>query len=102
MNSSEDVLDEFHAPVRDADPSSLENARVLVASKFSAEEHAHDSIERGREAADILGKLGMDAETRAVALLLLLIDEDALDPAAIEKEIGAEVARLTQGALRLA
>ena len=102
MNSSEDVLDEFQAPVRDADPSSLEKARVLVASKFSADEHAHDSIERGREAADILGKLGMDAETRAVALLLLLIDEDALDPAAIEKEIGAEVARLTQGALRLA
>ena len=102
MNSSEDVLDEFQAPVRDADPSSLEKARVLVASKFSADEHANDSIERGREAADILGKLGMDAETRAVALLLLLIDEDALDPAAIEKEIGAEVARLTQGALRLA
>src|SRR5687767_3725345 len=102
MNSSEDVLDAVQAPVRGADLSSLERARVLVASKFSADERAHDSIDRGREAADILGKLGMDAETRAVALLLPLIDEGALDPAAIEKGIGAEVAGLTQGALRLA
>ena len=102
MNSSDDVLDAVQAPVRGADLSSLERARVLVASKFSADERAHDSIDRGREAADILGKLGMDAETRAVALLLPLIDEGALDPAAIEKGIGAEVARLTQGALRLA
>jgi GTP pyrophosphokinase len=44
----------------------------------------------------------MDAETRAVALLLPLVDEGALDPAAIEKDVGAQVARLTQGALRIA
>ncbi len=81
-----------------ADLSSLERARLLVA-KF---ERAHDSIDRGTEAAELLGKLGMDAETRAVALLLPLVDEGALDPAAIEKGIGVEVARLNQGALRIA
>jgi GTP pyrophosphokinase len=102
MNSSDDVLDAVQEPVRGADLSSLERAGLLVASKFSADERAQDSIDRGREAADILGKLGMDAETRAVALLLPLIDEGALDAAAIEKGIGAQVARLTQGALRLA
>ena len=102
MNSSDDVLDAVQEPVRGADLSSLERAGLLVASKFSADERAQDSIDRGREAADILGKLGMDAETRAVALLLPLIDEGALDAAAIEKGIGAQLARLTQGALRLA
>ena len=43
----------------------------------------------------------MDADTLAAALLLPLVDARALDRAAIEKRIGAEVARLTQGALRL-
>ena len=88
--------------VRGADLSSLERARLLVASKFSEDERAHDSMDRGTEAAELLGKLGMDAETRAVALLLPLVDQDALDPAAIEKGIGVQVARLTQGALRIA
>ena len=90
------------ATVRGADPSSVERARLLVASKFSEDKRARDSMDRGTEAAEILGELGMDAETRAVALLLPLVKEGALDPAAIEKGIGAEVARLTQGALRLA
>jgi len=88
--------------VRGADLSSLERARLLVASKFSGDERAHDSMDRGTEAAELLDKLGMDAETRAVALLLPLVDQDALDPAAIEKGIGVQVARLTQGALRIA
>ena len=88
--------------VRGADLSSLERARLLVASKFSEDERAHDSMDRGTEAAELLDKLGMDAETRAVALLLPLVDQDALDPAAIEKGIGVQVARLTQGALRIA
>lgn len=95
------VLPESEA-VLDADLSSLERARLLVASKFSEDERAHDSIDRGTEAAELLGKLGMDAEARAVALLLPLVEEGALDPAAIEKRIGVEVARLTQGALRIA
>jgi GTP pyrophosphokinase len=59
-------------------------------------------MDRGTEAAELLGKLGMDAETRAVALLYPFVDEGALDVAAIEKRVGAQVARLTQGALRLA
>jgi GTP pyrophosphokinase len=88
--------------VRSADLTSLERARLLVASKVSEDERARDPMDRGTEAAELLGKLGMDAETRAVALLLPLVDETALDLAAIEKEIGVEVARLTQGALRLA
>jgi len=102
LPESEDVLDAVQAPVRGADLSSLERARLLVASKFSEDERAHDSMDRGTEAAELLGKLGMDAETRAVALLLPLVDEGALDPAAIEKGTGVEVARLTQGALRIA
>ena len=83
-----------------ADLSSLEKAR-LVAGKFSADERARESNGRGAEAAELLGKLGMDAETRAVALLLPLVEEGVLEPAAIEKGIGAQVARLTQGALRI-
>ena len=101
LPDSEDVLDAVQAPLRGADLSSLERARLLVASKVSEDERARDSMDRGTEAAELLGKLGMDAETRAVALLLPLFDEAALDLAAIEKAIGAEVARLTQGALRL-
>jgi GTP pyrophosphokinase len=102
LPESADVLDAVQAPVHGADLSSLERARLLVASKFTADERAHDSIDRGTEAAELLGKLGMDAETCAVALLLPMVDEVALDPAAIEKAIGVEVARLSQGALRIA
>lgn len=83
-----------------ADLSSLEKAR-LVAGKFSADQRARESNGRGAEAAELLGKLGMDAETRAVAMLLPLVEEGVLEPAAIEKRIGAQVARLTQGALRI-
>jgi GTP pyrophosphokinase len=102
LPESEDVLDSVQAPVRGADLSGLERARLLVASKFSEDERAHDSMDRGTEAAELLGKLGVDADTLAVALLLPLVDEGALDPAAIERGIGVEVARLTQGALRIA
>jgi GTP pyrophosphokinase len=103
LPESEDGLDAVQASVRGADLSSLESARLLVASKLSEDERAQDSsMKRGTEAAELLGKLGMDAETRVVALLLPFVDEGALDPAAIEKEIGVEVARLTQGARRIA
>jgi GTP pyrophosphokinase len=98
LSESEDVLDAVQA----ADLSSLERARLLVARRFSGDERTRASMERGTEAAELLGKLGMDAETRASALLLPLVDEAALDAAAIEKGIGGEVARLTQGALRIA
>jgi GTP pyrophosphokinase len=102
LAQSESIVDELQAHVPNADRSSLERARMILASKFFDDERAHESIKRGTEAAERLGKLGMDAETRAVALLLPLVDEGALDPAVIEKGIGADVARLTQGALRIA
>ena len=102
LAGSEDVLDAVQAPVQGADLSSLERARMLVASRFSEDERAHESMDRGTEAADLLGKLGMNAETRAVALLFPFVDKGALDVAAIEKWVGAQVARLTQGALRIA
>jgi GTP pyrophosphokinase len=54
------------------------------------------------EAAELLAKLRMDAETRAVALLLPLIEEGALDTAAVKKWVGADVAHLIQGARRIA
>jgi GTP pyrophosphokinase len=102
LPESEDVLDAVQVPVHGADLSSLERARMLVASKFSEDERAHDSIDRGTEAAELLGQLGMDAESRAAALMLPLVDEGALDPTAIKKWVGVEAARLTQGALRIA
>ena len=74
---------------------------MLIASKFSEDEGVQESMDRGMEAAELLGKLGMDAETLAVALLLLLVDEGALDLAAIKKWVGVEAARLTEGALRI-
>ncbi len=74
---------------------------MLVAGKFSKDERTHEFINRGTEAAERLEKLGMDAETLAAALLLPVAEDGALDPAAIEKSVGVEVARLTQGALRL-
>ena len=101
MNSSEDVLDALQAPVQSADLSTLDRVRMMLASKFSEDERTREFIKRGTEAAERLGKLGMDAETLAAALLLPLFEDGALDPAASEKSLGVEVARLTQGALRL-
>jgi GTP pyrophosphokinase len=95
-------LDAIQGVFHGVDPSSLETARMLVAGKFSDDESARESIDRGAEAAEILGKLGMDSDTLAAALLLRFLGEGALDRAAIEKSIGAQVARLTQGALRIA
>ena len=94
-------LDTIQGVVHGVDPSSLKTARMLVAGKFSDDERARESIDRGLEAAEILGKLGMDSDTLAAALLLRFLGEGALDRAAIEKSIGAQVARLTQGALRI-
>src|ERR671924_343056 len=101
LPESQDLLDAVRAPVHGADLSSLERARML-ASKFSEDERARGSMNRGTEVAELLGKLGMDAETLAAALLVPLVDEGALDPAAVEKHVGAQVARLTRGALRIA
>jgi (p)ppGpp synthase/HD superfamily hydrolase len=97
LHDSQSGLDAVQAPGRGADLSSLERARMLVTSKFSEDERAHEFIKRGTEAAERLGKLGMGGETLATALLLPLVEDGALDPAAIEKSVGVEVARLTQG-----
>ena len=102
LHNLQSVLDPVRALAPSADLSSLERARSLVASKFSESEQARASIKRGAEAVERLGKLGMDAETLAAALLLPLVEEGVLDPAMTEKSVDAEVARLTQGALRLA
>ena len=102
LPDSQGVLDVGHEPAHGADLSSLERARMLVASRFLADERARDSMNRGTEAAELLGKLGMDAKTLAAALLLPLVDQGLLDPAAVEKDVGAQVARLTRGALRIA
>lgn len=95
LPEAEDVVDAVQAPAHGAARSSLERAQMLVASKLSEDERAQESMDRGTEAAEVLGKLGMDAETLAVALLLPLVDEGALDATAIKKWVGVEAARLT-------
>lgn len=101
LSESEDIFAGVEATVHNANLSSLERARILVASKSSEDERAHESMKRGMEAAELLGKLRMDAETLAAALLLPWVDAVALDPAAIDKSVGGQVARLIQGALRI-
>lgn len=103
MNSDRVTLQrKVLAGSEDLDLSSLERARMLVASKFSEDERVHEAMDRGTQASEVLGKLGMDAETRAAVLLFPFVDEGTLDPAAIGKRVGAQVARLSQGALRIA
>jgi GTP pyrophosphokinase len=101
LPESEDILAAVQAAVNGADLSSLERARTLVAGKFSEDEGAHESMDRGTEAAEVLGKLRMDADTLAAALLLPWVDAGALDRMAIEKSVGVQVTRLIQGAHRI-
>ncbi len=89
-------------PVKGADLSSLDRARALLVSKGSEDPRTREHADRGTEAAELLSGLGMDAETRAAALLLPLLEEGALDEAAVKKGVGGDVARLTQGARRIA
>lgn len=99
---SENLLQAVQAPVRGTDLSTLERARALLASKGFEGPRAQECTRRGTEAADLLGKLGMDAETRAVALVLPFVEDGKLDTAAIKKWVGVDVAHLTQGARRIA
>jgi len=80
----------------------LERARALLASKSSDDANVHGHIDRGKEAAELLGKLGMDVESRAVALLLPSIEAGVLDTAAIKKWVGIDLARLIESARRIA
>ena len=102
LPEKENSLEALQASNRGADLSSLDRVRMLVASKFSEDPHSHESMVRGTQAAELLGKLGMDGETRAASLLFPFVDEGALNTAAIEKSVGVEVARLTRGARRIA
>jgi GTP pyrophosphokinase len=102
LRESKDAVDAVQASVHAAALSSFERARMLVASKFSEDERLQESMDHGMEAAEILGKLGVDADTLAAALLVPSLHEGVLDPAAIEKQVGVDVVRLTRGALRIA
>jgi len=102
MPDSKKAHPSVQAPVDGADLSSLDRARALVASKGSEDPRARERAGRGTQAAELLGRLGMDAETRAAALLLPLLEEGVLDEAAVKKGVGVDVARLTQGARRIA
>ena len=74
-DNSDDAL---QASVRGADLSSLERARMLIASKLSDDPHSQESMARGTQAAELLGKLAMGADTLAAALLLPAVDVSAL------------------------
>ena len=82
--------------------STLERARALLERKAADDANVHGYTERGVEAVELLGRLGMDAETHAVALLLPSVEAGALDTAAIKKWVGVDVAHLTEGARRIA
>jgi GTP pyrophosphokinase len=88
--------------VRGGGLSSLERTRALLARKSSEEPRAPECMSRGMAAAEILGKLGMDTDTHAAALLLPWVEAGALDTAAVKKWVGVDVARLTEGARRIA
>jgi GTP pyrophosphokinase len=98
----ENSRDEVPAALRSSESGSLERARMLVARNFSGNELAREAVSRGSEAAELLGRLGKDADTRASALLLPLLEVGALEPAALEKAVDLDVTRLTEGALRIA
>jgi GTP pyrophosphokinase len=102
VSNSDNLLQAAQASNRRTDLSILERARALLASKAPEDPRARERMGCGVEAAEILGKLGMDAETRAVALLLPFVEEGALDAAAVKKSVGVDVARLIQGACRIA
>jgi GTP pyrophosphokinase len=93
---------EAEAPFSSEDLNALARGRALLARKESEDPSARDHMRRGMEAAEILGKLGMDGETRAVALLLPSVEAGALDTAAVKKWVGVDVAHLTEGARRIA
>ncbi|MGE5304098.1 MAG: RelA/SpoT family protein [Alphaproteobacteria bacterium] len=80
----------------------MARGRALLARKESEDPSARECAHRGMEAAELLGKLGMDGETRAVALLLPFIEEGTLDTAPVKKWVGVDVAHLAEGARRIA
>ncbi|HXG53019.1 MAG TPA: RelA/SpoT family protein [candidate division Zixibacteria bacterium] len=99
---SEAPVEAGQGPVPGAGASSLERARMLVAARVSEDERLREPADQGAQAGELLGKLGMDADTCAAALLLPLLERGAVGAEAIEKWAGAQAASLTRGALRIA
>jgi GTP pyrophosphokinase len=93
---------EAEAPFPSEDLNALARGRVLLARKESEDPSVRDHMRRGMEAAELLGKLGMEGETRTVALLLPSVEAGALDTPAVKKWVGVDVAHLTEGARRIA
>jgi GTP pyrophosphokinase len=83
------------------DQSSLERLQGLLAEKRFEESWAKERLRRGVEAAELLGKLGMDVETLSVAALLPLVEGGALDTVSVKQYADAEIARLIEGACRI-
>ena len=84
------------------DQNSLEQLRGMLAEKRFEESWAEERWRRGVEAAELLGKLGMDVETLSVAALLPLVEGGVLDGASVKRYAGAEIARMIEGACRIA
>jgi GTP pyrophosphokinase len=84
------------------DHSSLERLRGLFAEKRLEESWTQEHVRRGMEAAELLGKLEMDVETLSAAALLPLVEGGALDTVSVKKYAGVEIARLIEGARRIA
>jgi GTP pyrophosphokinase len=101
LSDSKDILDANREHAHGSDLNDFELARMLAASRLSDDERVREALNRGAEAAEILTKLGVDAASRAAALLLPFLDQGAFDLATIRKRAGAEVASLTEGSLRL-
>jgi GTP pyrophosphokinase len=84
------------------DTSGQEKLSSLLTEPRFEEPLARELLRRGVEAAELLGKLGMDAETLSVATLLPLVQSGVLDTASVERSVGADIARLIEGACRIA
>ena len=93
--------DAAEARVHTADRGRLGMAEALVARKFSEIGPDQDRMNRATEATELLAKLGMDDETLAAAMLFPFAVKGVLEMAAIEKQVGLEVARVAEGAIRI-
>jgi len=89
------------------EPEALMNA-LLLAKQLSDEAIANqtwwavDSMQMGLEMAQILMDLRLDTESIIAAVLYRAVREGRLPLAKVEREYGAEVAKLIEGVLRMA
>src|SRR5690349_313621 len=92
----------LRAAAASTDHSTLERLRGLLADKRLDEPSARELFRRGMEAAELLAKIGMDAQTLSVAALLPLVEGGAVDTAWVKQHVAADIARLIEGACRIA